>query len=60
MPEFDVIVTCAFRVRARGPNDARKRVESQLDRGVQEIAWTNWYTGPLKPDVEWYIERSDR
>ena len=59
MPEYAAIVTLTLVVRARGQNEARGRVEAKVDDAIEEITSEDWYTGPIPPEVEYYIERSD-
>ena len=57
MPEYTVIVTLNLVVRARGENDARRFIEAKVDEALQQITAEDWYTGPMWPEVDYYIER---
>ena len=56
MPDFTVIVTITTVVRARGPEEAKRRIDEQLDKAIDEISEMNWHQ-QLRPEVEYYIER---
>ena len=57
MPEYTVTVTLNLEVRARWESAARRRIEAQLADVLQEIVDEDWYTGPMWPEVDYYIER---